>query len=84
MGEYQFHMMIGEVESIGLAPDSKFEWYTQNSVSFNVVAVYTKKGNGNRAPNEHGEQTFEIRLYRDNIKADWNNMHSTKKEWKKL
>ena len=27
-----------------------------------VVAIYTKKGNGNTAPNEHGEQTFRIRI----------------------
>ena len=62
MGDYSFRQMIGNVESIRLSSDPNFEWHTPNSVSFNIVAVYTKKGNGNTAPNEHGEQTFSIRL----------------------
>ena len=84
MGDYSFHKMIGGVESIGLSSEPKFEWHTQNSVSFNVVVVYTKKGNGNTAPNEHGQQTFEIRLYRDNTKADWKNLISIRREWKAI
>lgn len=86
MGDYPFRQMIGNVESIGLASDPSFEWHTQNSVSFNIVAVYTKKGNGNTAPSEHGQQTFRIRLYRDDTKADWKSVHSTsiRKEWKAI
>ena len=84
MGDYPYRMMIGEVERIGLATDPKFEWHTPNSVSLDVVAVYTRKGNGNTAPSEHGSQTFRVRLYRDNTKAEWNGVHSTRKEWKQL
>ncbi len=80
MGDYAFRQMVGDVESIGLSKDPAFEWHTPNSVSFNVVAVYTKKGNGNTAPNEHGEETFRIRLYRDDPKAEWKNIGST---WKR-
>ena len=84
MGDYPYRMMIGEVERIGLATDPKFEWHTPNSVSLDVVAVYTRKGNGNTAPSEHGSQTFRVRLYRDNTTAEWNGVHSTRKEWKQL
>lgn len=83
VGDYIYRFqLVGSVESIGLAPDPKFEWHTPNSVSLNVVGVYTKKGNGNTAPNEHGQQTFRVRLYRDNTKAEWNGVYSTRKEWK--
>ena len=84
MGEYPYRMMIGEVEKIGLATDPKFEWHTPNSVSLDVVAVYTRKGNGNTAPSEHGSHTFRVRLYRENTKGPWNNLFSTRKEWRKL
>ena len=80
---YRFQL-VGNVESIGLASEPNFEWHTPNFVSFNIVAIYTKKGNGNTAPNEHGEQTFLIRLYRDDTKADWNRIISSWKKWKAL
>ena len=84
MGDYPFRQMIGNVESIGLSSDPNFEWHTPNAVSFDVIAVYTKKGNGNTAPNEHGEQTFRIKLFRDNTKSDWNRVISIWKKWKAL
>lgn len=80
MGRYPYRQMVGSVESIGLSNEPNFEWHTPNSVSFNVVAVYTRKGNGHSAPNEHGEQTFRIRLYRDSTKDQWKNVGSSMKE----
>ena len=53
------------------------------SVSFNIVAVYTKRTNdvGRR---ERISQTYEIRLYRDNVKAAWKNLISTPRDLERL
>ena len=76
MGNYYFNRVIGRVESIGLAAEPRYVWHTQNSVSFNVVAVYTEKTNdiGGR---QRVARTFEIRLYRDSVKAPWKSLIST-------
>ncbi len=70
MGNYAYSQMVGDVESMGLSKDPKFEWHTPISVSFNVVAVYAQKGS-------HGEETFRVRLYRDDPKAEWKKIGST-------
>ncbi|MBK6590369.1 MAG: hypothetical protein IPG22_18975 [Acidobacteria bacterium] len=80
MDTSQYSKLVGEVESITLAKDPAFEWHTPNSTSFDIVAVYTRKGNGNTAPNEHVEETFRVRLYRDDAKSDWKSIHSV---WKR-
>lgn len=78
MGNYYFNRAVGKVESIGLAADPKYDWPTPNSVSFNVTAVYIEKVNdiGGR---ERVARTFEIRLYRDAVKAPWKSLMSTDK-----
>jgi len=83
MGQYHFNHVIGKVESIGLAAEPKFMWHTPNSVSFNVVAVYTERTNdiGGR---ERVARTLEIRLYRDSVKAPWKNLLSTDRGVEKL
>ncbi len=83
MGNYHFNHVIGNVESIGLAAEPKYTWHTQNSVSFNVVAVYTErtKDIGGR---QRVARTFEIRLYRDSVKAPWKNLMSTDRGAEKL
>lgn len=82
MGNH-FNHVIGRVESIGLATEPKYVWHTPNSVSFNVVAVYTEKTNdiGGR---QKVARTFEIRLYRDALKAPWKNLISTDRGVEKL
>lgn len=80
MDASQYRQMIGDVDSIALSKDPNFEWHTANSVSFNVVAVYTRKGNGITAPTEHGEEIFRVRLYRDDTKSEWKSVHSV---WKR-
>ena len=70
MRDYYFNRVIGKVESIGLADEPKYEWHTPNSVSFNVVAVYTGKTD-DAGGSERVAHTFRIRLYRDNPKAEW-------------
>ncbi len=75
MGNYYFNRVIGKVESIGLSDDPKFEWHTPNSVSFNVVAVYTERTN-DIGGKERLARTLRIRLYRDSTKSDWRNLLS--------
>ena len=78
MGNYHFNCVIGKVESIQLAAEPKYLWHTPNSVSFNVVAVYTEKTNDVGGRQRVG-RTFEIRLYRDSVKAPWKNLLSTER-----
>jgi hypothetical protein len=80
-GESEFmginaRLVVGKVESIGLSKEPKFEWHTPNSVSFNVVATYIKKGNGIYAPQERVSELFRVRLYRADMKSPWKSMHS--------
>lgn len=83
IGNYDFNNMIGKIESLRLADEPKFTWHTPNSVSFNVVAVFTKKTNsiGGR---ERISRTYEIRLYRDDVKSEWKNIDSTPRAVVKL
>ena len=83
MGNYYFNRVTGKVESIRLAAEPSFFWHTPNSVSFNIVAVYTEKTNdiGGR---ERVARTFEIRLYRDALKAPWKSLISTDRGVEKL
>lgn len=83
LGNYYFNRVVGKIESLKLADEPKFEWHTLNSVSFQVVAVYTEKTNdvGGR---ERLARVFEIRLYRDSVKAAWKNMISTPRTVEKL
>ena len=83
MGNYYFNHVIGKVESIGLAKEPKYVWHTPNSVTLNVVAVYTERTNdiGGR---ERVARTFEIRLYRDSVKAPWKSLISTDRGVEKL
>lgn len=83
LGNYNFNHVIGQVESIGLAAEPKFQWHTPNSVSFNVTAVYTERTN-DVGGKERVSRTLEIRLYRDNPKQDWLRMMSTDRERKVL
>jgi hypothetical protein len=83
MGNYHFNRVIGRVESMGLAKEPKYVWHTPNSVSFNVVAVYMEKVNDIGA-RQRVARTFEIRLYRDNVKAPWKNLISTGRGVEKL
>lgn len=83
LGNYHFNHVIGKVEVIELAAEPQFEWHTPNSVSFNVQAVYLERTNdiGGR---EKVARTFRIRLYRDNLKAEWKYLMSTPTDVKKL
>src|SRR5687768_10940993 len=83
MGQYHFNHVIGKVESIGLATEPNYVWHTPNSVTFNVVAVYTERTNdiGGR---ERVARTFEIRVYRDSVKAPWKSLLSTARGVEKL
>jgi hypothetical protein len=76
IGNYYFNHVIGQIESIGLADEPKYEWHTPNSVSFNVIAVYTERTN-DIGGKERLARTFRIRLYRDSPKVEWRNLMST-------
>lgn len=83
MGNYDYSHVVGKVESLALATEPRFTWHNPNSVSFNVVATFTKRTNdvGGR---ERIAQTYEIRLYRDAVNAPWKNLMSTPRSVEKL
>lgn len=83
MGNYHFNHVIGKVESIGLAPEPKYEWHTPNSVSFDVVAAYTERTN-NIGGKQRIARTLNIRLYRDAVKGEWLRIMSTDRGVKNL
>lgn len=83
MGNYYYNRVIGQLESIGISQTPKYEWHTPNSVSFNVVAVYTERKN-DVGGKERIARIFRIRLYRDNTKSEWKNLMTSSYEAKKL
>jgi hypothetical protein len=83
MGGAYFNHVVGEVESMELADEPRFEWHTPNSVSFNVVAVYTEKTN-DIGGKERLARTFRIRLYRDDLKSEWKDLVTSSAGVKKL
>jgi len=83
LGNYYFNRVVGEIESLGIADDPKFEWHTPNSVSFRVTTVYTERYN-DIGGKRRMKRNFEIRLYRPDTKSEWNNMISTAREYEEL
>jgi hypothetical protein len=83
LGNYYYNQVMGEVESIGLAQDPKFDWHTPNSVSFDVAAVYVEKTN-DVGGKEKVRRTFRIRLFRSNQKSDWKSVMSVPEDRTKL
>lgn len=73
MGNYYFRRIEGHLESIGLSKEPNYEWHTPNSVSLNVVAVYTERIN-DIGGKEKVARIFRIRFYRENTKSEWNNL----------
>ncbi len=80
MGGYYFRRMKGEPESMTLAAEPEYKWHTMNSVEFNIVAVYTEFDplQKNVAP-KRVKRALRIRLYRTDVKSDWNNALSSNK-----
>lgn len=77
-------LKVGNIESLKLAPDPQYEWHLMTSVSFTIVAVFTKRVNGSAYPPERGEQSIRVRLYRDDPKSAWKNIVGIPKEWRPL
>lgn len=77
-------LKVGDIESLKLAPDPKYEWHVMTSVSFTVVAVFTKKTGGFTDPPVRGEQTIRVRLYRDDPKSAWKNIVGMPESWRPL
>lgn len=80
--------VIGEYESMKLSAEPDWEWHTQDSVSFNVVAVYRIHNNGGRYYGDNWyqatsgfeevdrvESVLRIRLYRDGANLPWRGIH---------
>lgn len=78
-----FSSVVGEVESIKLAKDPKYEWHTPNSVSFNFTSTYTEKTDG-IGGRERAARTFRIRLWRDDKNSQWRNTSTDLIEVEKL
>ncbi|MGB4990026.1 MAG: hypothetical protein WBO10_12370, partial [Pyrinomonadaceae bacterium] len=74
MRDYYYRQMVGQPESVKLADEPEYTWHTINSVEFNIVAVYTREKTGRI------RHTMRIRLYRDDVKADWKNVISSSKK----
>ena len=83
--------VIGEFESLRMSPDPKWEWFTPNSVAFNVIAVFREvyRGGsyqGETRPESHPgftkvdrvEAIFRIRLYRESENQPWLRMMTTR------
>lgn len=83
MGNYYFNRIVGHLESIELAEEPKYEWHTPNSVSLNVVAVYTERTN-DIGGKERVSRTFRIRFYRDDTKSEWENLITSSANIEKL
>lgn len=75
-----FYKVEGKVESIKLAEKPLFEWHTPNSVSFNVTAIYMEKGDGYDEPTQRLARTFRVRIYRDDVKAEWSRLVQIKND----
>jgi len=71
MRDYWYNLVVGKVESIGLANEPNYEWHTPNSVSFNIVAVYTQKLNevSGRERGAHFASGFTATTQKPNGKA---------------
>ncbi len=83
LGSGFYSNVIGKIESLKLADEPKFVWHNTNSVSFNVTTVYTEKIN-DVGGKKRVKRNFEIRLYRPDTKAEWNNMISSAREFEEL
>ncbi|HRA41961.1 MAG TPA: hypothetical protein PK108_15580 [Pyrinomonadaceae bacterium] len=79
--------IIGEYESLRLAPDPDWEWHAPNSVSFNVVGVFRAiyfDGSYNGEPMHSSPSGYKavdrieavrrIRLYRDGPNLPWSSV----------
>ena len=80
--------VMGEYESMKMAPDPEWEWHTQDSVSFNVVTVFWIDNDGKSYDRQPwytapaGLETIDrveayqrIRLYRDGANQPWRGVH---------
>lgn len=79
--------VIGEYETMKLSAEPDWEWHTQNSVSFNVAAVFylTDRGRYGSEPwyspptgfkaVDRVESVLRIRLYRDGANLPWRGIH---------
>lgn len=75
--------VIGEYESMKLSAEPDWEWHTQNSVSFNVAAVFYLTDRGRYGSEswyspptgfkavDRVESALRIRLYRDGANLPW-------------
>ena len=84
------HLMVGEIETIRLADDPRWEWHSARSVSFEVVETYTARWTGGAYPGsfveptkpgeiflDRVERTDRWRLYRDADDGPWLRLAAT-------
>jgi hypothetical protein len=78
------HLMVGEIETIRLADDPRWEWHAPKSVSFDVVETYTARWTGGAYPGaqvepprpgeaflDRVERLDRWRIYRDTEDGPW-------------
>lgn len=83
LGEFHLNQVVGNVDSVKLAAEPKYEWHTMNSVSFNVIATYNMKTN-DVGRHERVAHTLRLRIYRDNPRSEWRNILSSSLDKKPL
>lgn len=79
-----FSLMVGEIESIRLAPVPRWEWHSPKSVSFDVIQVYSHVYNGGsydgvtqelptptKAFVDRVQRIERWRIYRDSESGPW-------------
>jgi hypothetical protein len=74
---YHYNKIVGDLAPVKFPAKAEWYWHTPNSVSFNLVTSFTEPINFTQT--EKKNVTFEVRIYRDSIKGDWNRFISTEK-----
>jgi hypothetical protein len=79
---YRYNTVVGDIDPILLAAQPQWNWHTPNSVSCLVTTAFTEKTTP--VLTEKKRVVYEVRLYRDAIKAPWKDFFATSKEEQSL
>ena len=75
---HHYNQIVGDVGPIALAANPKWNWHRPTSVSMLVTTSFTEKVSNTQM--EKKKVTYEVRLYRDAIKAPWKTFHSSSRD----
>ncbi len=72
---YWYNRIVGEVRTMRLADEPRWNWHAPTSVSFQMTTAYDAKTSDLDVASV--EQDYEVRLYRDDYRGPWTNFIST-------